>query len=631
MLLPSYATHPWLAWLFLIPTALSAAITVDEVMSLRTITAVALSPDGTQVAYAVGSRQGSEIRIGSRKLTDGSAPAWSPDGKLLAFLRAGDVWTIPAAGGDALKLTSHPTSIRRFSWSPDGKYIAFTAQDVIPPADPTIFGLTGLPFVRLWLCDRAAQKTRQLTPGKYSVGGYDQWFPDGFSWSPDSRRITFSLRPDGRAGSHLYADLASVTLEGGEPEYLVRRDGMDANPHWSPKGDLVGFISTAKVDWITISNLFTVSPSTGKIRNLTSQFDESIKEFAWSGDGRSIFFIAGQGTADSVFSLDVPDGRVLRLTGDGNVYSHLSLSRDGGRAAFVRQNGITPPDVYIASTANFHSGQVSHINPQIQPSQIPATAPIRWRSFDGLQIEGMLVKPVGWQAGRRYPLLVIPHGGPHGVVPNSFFPFRNAWLMANRGWAVFEPNFRGSGNYGEHFLRANIDGWGAGDFRDIMTGVDHLIEIGIADPDRLAISGASYGGYMAAWSITQTNRFRAAIVGCAVTDLVSFMGTTDVRTRFETYLGTDPRRYVRLSPMEYVDRARTPSLIWHGDQDPRVPLTQGHELFSALKRQGVPVEFLIYHGEGHGLSMPSHQMDLMQREFAWLDRWVPEKVGGGNR
>jgi dipeptidyl aminopeptidase/acylaminoacyl peptidase len=608
--------------MFLMPAAVYGAITIDEVMQLRTVSAVALSPDGAQVAYAVADRPSSEIRIGSRKLTDGAAPAWSPDGKTVAFLRTGDIWSIPAAGGDAVKLTDQPRAVQRFAWSPDGKYIAFTEQDEIPISDPTVFEVNDLPFVRLWLYDLSARRSRPLTSGQYSVGGYDQWFPDGISWSPDSRRITFSRRPDARAGGHLFADLASVSIDGGEPEYLVRRDGMDANPVWSPRGDWLGFISTGKVDWVTISNFFLVSPSTREIRNLTREFDESVKNFAWSGDGRKIFFSAGQGTSEPIFSLDVPDGHVRRLTKDGDAYSHLSLSRDGQRAAFVRQNGNTPPEVYVTRTDAIRPERISDVNPQIQPSQIPETASIRWRSFDGMEIEGMLVKPVGGHSGRRYPLLVIPHGGPHGVVTNTFFPFRNAWLMANRGWAVFEPNFRGSGNYGERFLRANLDGWGVGDFRDIMTGIDHLIGIGLADPDRLAISGASYGGYMAAWSITQTNRFRAAIVGCAVTNLVSFIGTTDVRSRFEAYLGTDPRRYVRLSPMEYVDRARTPSLIWHGDQDPRVPLTQGREFYSALKHHGVPTEFLIYHGEGHGLRLARHQKDLMEREVAWLERFT---------
>jgi dipeptidyl aminopeptidase/acylaminoacyl peptidase len=265
------------------------------------------------------------------------------------------------------------------------------------------------------------------------------------------------------------------------------------------------------------------------------------------------------------------------------------------------------------------------VNPQIQQAQIPETAPIRWRSFDGMEIEAMLTKPAGYVRGQRYPLLVIPHGGPHGVITNSFFPFREAWLFASRGWAVFLPNFRGSGNYGERFLRANLGGWGMGDFRDIQTGIDHLVETGLADPDRLAISGDSYGGYIAAWSITQTKRFRAAVVGCGITNIVSFIGTTDVPSRFENYLGTDPRLYVRLSPMEYVDRVRTPALIWHGDQDPRVPPTQGRELYTALKRNGVPAELLIYHGEGHGLSGLRHRKDLLEREIVWLDRWIPAR------
>jgi dipeptidyl aminopeptidase/acylaminoacyl peptidase len=619
-----------LLFVLFLPAVLRADLTVDEAIQLRTVSAVAISPDGTLTAYAVsipdiaGNRHVSQIYIGDRKLVEGSAPAWSPDGATIACLRRGQIWRIRAAGGEAEKLTGHTQPVERFAWSPDGKFLAFLSQDTIPPTDPTIVGVNDTPMVRLWLLDIATGKERLLTPGNYSVGGYEQWFPDGISWSPDSRRIAFSRRPDARAGSHLEADVVTVGIQGGEPEYLVRRDGMDANPRWSPRGDWLGFISTGKVDWVTISNLFLVSPKTHEIRNVSREFDESVKNFTWTADGSKIFFIAGQKTAEVICSLNVPAGNIQRLTSDGAVYSHLSLSRDGRRAAFVRQDAETPPEVYVSGTDEIKPERISRINSQVAPQQIPETRVVRWRSFDGMEIEGVLAKPVGYRSGRRYPLLVVPHGGPHSVVTNSFFPFREAWLMANRGWAVFLPNFRGSGNYGERFLRANLDGWGVGDFRDVMTGIDHLIETGIADGDRLAISGASYGGYMTAWSITQTTRFRAAVVGCAITDLVSFFGTTDVRTRFENYLGADPHQYVRLSPVQYVDRVRTPALIWHGDQDPRVPPGQGRELYSALKHHSVAVEMLIVHGEGHGLKGPRHQRDLLEREVQWLQRWVPD-------
>jgi dipeptidyl aminopeptidase/acylaminoacyl peptidase len=195
-------------------------------------------------------------------------------------------------------------------------------------------------------------------------------------------------------------------------------------------------------------------------------------------------------------------------------------------------------------------------------------------------------------------------------------------VFADRGWVVFRPNFRGSGGYGERFLRANLGGWGLGDYQDIMTGVDMLIEKGIADGSRMAMVGSSYGGYMTSWTISQTNRFKAAVAGAAITDVPSFIRTTDVPDRFEDYLGKDPRRWDRSSPMHYASNIATPTLIWHGDEDIRVPLMQGRHLYTALLANGTPTEFVIYHGEAHGLSNPEHNRDLMQRKIRWLDRWV---------
>jgi dipeptidyl aminopeptidase/acylaminoacyl peptidase len=217
---------------------------------------------------------------------------------------------------------------------------------------------------------------------------------------------------------------------------------------------------------------------------------------------------------------------------------------------------------------------------------------------------------------------VIPHGGPHGVMTNTFLT-REALLFTARGWVVFRPNFRGSGNYGERFLRANLGGWGLGDYADVMSGVDRLIAEGVVDGNRMAISGASYGGYMTAWTISQTRRFRAAVVGCAITNVPSFVRSTDVPRRFEDYLGTDPSVYPRHSPMTYGEHIRTPALIWHGDQDQRVPLMQSRELYTQLLKNGTPVELRIYPGEPHGLHLPGYERDLLQREWEWLQKWVP--------
>ena len=562
-------------------------------------------------------RYGSPPRDGSRneKVADGAAPAWSLDSRRLAFLSANQIW-IFEIGSKAWQATGHPSAIRRFDWSPDGRKIAFTATDVRRSSAAQ----TDLRMDRLWVLDLASRKTTALTPDDYSAGGYDQWFPDALSWSPDSREVAFSKRPHGNAGSHLSGDIAAVGLEGGPARLLVRREGMDVYPRWSPTGRELAFISSGVYDWVKLSRLCVVS-RTGEMRTLTEGFDQSVKEFHWSGDGGRIYFIAGRGTTTQIFALDLRSGRLRQITSGTGVYSHLSISQSGARFAFVFQSPESAPEVFVSSTEAVSGTLVSGVNRHLAGVAVPKAETVRWKSFDGMEIEGILYKPAHSLRGQRYPLLVVVHGGPHEAVTNGF-PTREPLLFPGLGWMVFCPNFRGSGNYGERFLRANIGDWGGGDFQDVMTGVDHLIAAGLVDPGRLAIWGESFGGYLSAWATSQTDRFRAAVIGCAITDLPSFVRTTDVPERFESYLGKDPKSYSRHSPMSFAGRMKTPALIWHGDADARVPRMQGRHLYTHLRSRGIPTEFAIYYGEGHGLQLPANQRDLFEREVRWLSRWV---------
>jgi dipeptidyl aminopeptidase/acylaminoacyl peptidase len=384
----------------------------------------------------------------------------------------------------------------------------------------------------------------------------------------------------------------------------------------------VAYLANHKLDWVVTSDLMLSPAAGGPPRNLTPEFEESVKEFEWSGG--HVVFSAGDRTVNRFYSVDLDTGVLRPLTHGDSVYSQLSLSADGKRCAFVMQDSITPPDVYVSEVADFRPRRVSNINPQLEQWTLVPAEVIRWKSFDGMEIEGLLHKPAAWRRGQPVPLLVVPHGGPHAAMTNTF-PGHETLYFLSRGWAVFRPNFRGSGNYGERFLRANLYGWGLGDFQDLMTGVDALIASGVADRDRMAISGASYGGYMTSWTIGQSMRFRAAIVGCAITDLPSFIRTTDVPERFESYLGIDPALYLRHSPLAFGERMKTPALIWHGDQDARVPLMQSRHLYTQLLKNRVPVDLVVYPGEAHGLRRPGFQADLLERESAWLQYYVLNK------
>jgi dipeptidyl aminopeptidase/acylaminoacyl peptidase len=616
----------------------AAAPTIEEIYGADTVGGVAVSPDGARVAYTLGG----EIRVvqidGSRDRAwaKGSAPAWSPDGERLAFLAADDgarqIWSVAAAGDEARQLTHHDGFIDRFLWSPDGGRIAFLARPEnqrdlrylvyhTTPGEPTIVDVNNLPRNRLWLVDQDGGEARALTGEDYSVGGYEQWFADGYSWSPDGRSIAFSKRPHAKAGSHLEGDVALVDVATGEVRTTVQRPGMDGYPQWSPLGDKIGFITTERHDWVTVSHLYTIDPKTGRTEKLTPEFDEKINEFFWADGGRRILYLAGQGVSTQLFSVDLAGRRVDQLTSGNEVRGGLSVSLDGSTAAWVQQSAAEPPAVYAARPAGSKPRRITDPGAEFAAWPRVETEIVHWQSFDGMEIEGLLHKPVGYREGRRYPLLVIPHGGPHAAMTNVYVSGETR-VFAQRGWLVFRPNFRGSGHYGEKFLRANLGGWGVGDYQDVMTGVDELIERGLADPDRMAMAGASYGGYMTSWTISQTDRFRAAVIGAPITNVESFIGTTDVPQRFQDYLGKYPAAYARSSPMHFANNLKTPSLIWHGDGDIRVPLMQGLQLYTALSQNGAPTEMLIYRGEAHGLRDKEHILDLIHREVEWLERWT---------
>jgi dipeptidyl aminopeptidase/acylaminoacyl peptidase len=287
-----------------------------------------------------------------------------------------------------------------------------------------------------------------------------------------------------------------------------------------------------------------------------------------------------------------------------------------------------PPELHAAATARpAQLATLTSHNAHIAQLALGRSEIVRWKSGD-MEIEGIVIYPVDYQPGRRYPTIAFIHGGPAGAwmqsFPGSWGNYAHVW--AANGWVSFFPNVRGSTGYGEKFLLSNVKDWGGGDFRDIQTGLDTLVARGIADPDRLAQSGWSYGGYMTAWTVTQTTRFKAAMVGAGLTNMFSMYSTNDLQSVLDSYFGAEPwddrQEYEKASAMTYIKQAKTPTLILHGQQDQRVPIGQAQELYQGLKRNDVPVELVFYPRAGHGLSEPRHQLDKMKREYEWMTRWV---------
>jgi dipeptidyl aminopeptidase/acylaminoacyl peptidase len=630
--------------------------TPDFLLKVKRVGPVVPSPEASRVAFVVSeavtegekSEWLSHVHIaatdgsGAYQLTRGdksaTSPRWSPDGQSVAFLsqRGGDknnIFVIRVTGGEAEQITSEKASISAFDWAPDGKSIAFVMPDpkseaeekadkekrdvrVIDDGDK-LAGLYVVPIAR----DRDGKRpAKKLNIGSVHVTAID--------WSPDSSTIVFSHQATSKVFDQ--QDISAVRVSGGEPSKLAATKADESDPTYSPDGRSIAYVTSddpptwAFTGWVRI-----VPAAGGTPRPLAMTFDEEPDILGWSADGRSLIVAETEKTVSRIFSLPVDGGPVTSISATDVNVGAAELNAGGTAVGFVHAWSDKAPEPYMSRLPTFAAKQVASVQ------AIPADAPmgrtevLRWKAQDGLEIEGLLTYPVGYEKGRKVPLLVIVHGGPTGVFTQSFTGMPSPYpitAFAERGYSVLRVNPRGSGGYGRKFRYANYQDWGGGDYRDIMAGVDHVISLGVADPDRLGIMGWSYGGYMTSWVITQSKRFKAASVGAGVTNLMSFTGTADIPGFVPDYFGGEYwnvfDRWRARSAMFNVKGATTPTLIQHGEQDRRVPISQGYELYNALVRQGVPTKMVVYPRQPHGLQEPKFIKDAMERNLEWFDRWI---------
>ncbi len=654
--------------------------TFDDVMALKAVGSPAISPDGRTVLYTVRQWQDAE-RDGRpdpsgrkeartqiwrasaagepqpRQITFGpgsaTSPSWSPDGRTIAFVAARggtgaapsgaddgpkpQVWIMPADGGEAWVLTEAPEGVEAYAWSRDSRRIAYVSQDpLVKPDedkrkrrdDAKVFE-GDFRYSHLWTIDVRSRQATRLTEGTdFTISG-------GPSWAPDGTRLAFAAAPTPMTRDDR-ADIYVVTVSTRRVDKITTNPGPDTAPAWSPDGATIAYLAdpndgTPKGDGIALqcvgnAHLMLYDVAARRARDAaTADFDLSPGAPIWVPDGRRVYFTAGRRAFREMFAYDVAAGRYVRLT-DGQLVASPSFSRDGSRAAFVRESASEPADVYVSGPTFGSPRRLTTANPQLAGVALGAGDVISWTS-DGTQVEGILLKPVGYEPGTRYPLLVVAHGGPTGAHTDGFKLADGGQVWAGAGWAVLYPNPRGSTNYGERFMRANIGDWGGGDYRDIMTGVDAVIDRGVADPAKLAVMGWSYGGYLTCWIVSQTSRFKAAMMGAGLSDLVSMYGTTDIPDYLGTFFGgipsagTDPL-YRERSGLTSADKVTTPLLILQGGSDERVPTGQSMEFYCALKDRGKTVELVFYPREGHGLREYFHVRDRLMRQFEWITKYT---------
>ncbi|HEV8345392.1 MAG TPA: S9 family peptidase [Vicinamibacterales bacterium] len=628
--------------------------TVDQILSLKRAGSPEISPDGRLVAYTVretnwdDNAYETEIwladpRAGTtRQLTNAKkssqSPAWSPDGSKLAFTSdrtdKPQIYLINPQAGEAEALTTLEDGVSRFAWSPDGTRIAYTATD--PKSDAIKdrekkygeFQVVDQDhrMTQLFVLDVATKKTRPLASGAFTVGS--------FAWSPDGTRIAFDHRINSDPANGGSADISIVRVDDNSIRKLVTQDGPDSNPVWSPDGSRIAF-TTAMANpnfFYTNSVIATVPASGGSPVTLTSAFDEDPNVVAWKPTG--LFFSASQKTWSYLYRLDPETKAIARLaSGDTpSAASGFSFSKDGSTVAFLGADATSMAEVFVTPVNFSTPRKLTALNAQTATWTTSALEVVSWKSQDGTNVEGVLHKPIDFNASRKYPLLVVIHGGPTGVsraVPftSTIYPI-DVWVP--RGVLVLEPNYRGSAGYGEKFRSLNVRNLGVGDAWDVIAGIDSLIAKGIVDPAKVGAMGWSQGGYISAFLATHdAPRFKAISVGAGISDWMTYYVNTDIHPFTRQYLKAtpwdDPEIYAKTSPITYIKQAKTPTLIQHGAADQRVPLPNAFELYQGLQDQKVPVKLIVYQGFGgigHGPSKPKSHRATMDHNLEWFDQYL---------
>jgi dipeptidyl aminopeptidase/acylaminoacyl peptidase len=659
-------------------------ISVDDLMKLRSIVDVQIAPDGQRVAYVVSTPNlprnehdaalfvvpaagGASVRMGEAVHifnipTPRPQLRWSPDGSMLSVVGTEEgrpeVIGIPLSGAAPEALTKAPEGAFTYEWSPDGGSLAFLTRDPMPRDEARQRQEKSF-VMRADAPDRptrlVVQKVgqpsalRMLTPPTQYV--------DALSWSPDGREIAYSAAPRSGFTAAYDARVYAVALDGGARRTIVDRAGMNTGPRYSPDGRSIAFISTNGHSDVMASRSLTVVAASGALRPAqgdpsssrvetprTFVLDDAwVNEYVWARDSQSIYLQANDGTfgrgehmfEQPIVRLTVADGKATRVGSSPTVAFSISRSDAGARLAYKSVGARTMGDVAVMDAASGRVTTITDVNPELRAFALGDLKPVKWRSFDGMEIWGLLLTPSDAPAGRPLPTLVYIHGGPGGGVTYGLFPqfmhivpqvdpYPTA-TMAGAGYAILFPMPRGGAGYGEAGQRAIVNAWGDADYKDIMAGVDQLIAQGIADPDRLGVMGVSYGGYMTNWIVTQTGRFKAASAGASVSDLTDTFYLSEGGVFMVDYFKQPWENrdgYAAHSPLTFAGRVTTPLLIQHGDADPRVPIAGAWKFYRTLKAMGKTVELEIYPRGGHVLREPNQQREQMRRNLEWFAKWI---------
>ncbi|MBI2957089.1 MAG: S9 family peptidase [Acidobacteria bacterium] len=651
------------------PAAAGRPLTFDDLISFGRVSDPQVSPDGRWVAYVVDRyEKATNARRSSlwlaaldtgenRQLTRGEQrdfrPRWSPDSQTLAFLsnRSGtwQIWTIRIDGGEASLLRALPVDVTDVLWSRDGRWLAFTA-DVYPDCpdlectkkrdeekekSKVKAQLYDRLMVRHWNVWNDGKRShvfvlpadgkgepRDLTPGDASVppflGGAHE-----FDVSPDGRELAFARNVDKNEALSTNSDVWNVPTDGGEAKRITTSPAWDGSPRYSPDGRWIAYRAMARAGFeADRTRLVLYERATGQMRELTPAFDNSVGDFIWAPDSSRIYFAADVEGFTAIYQVTVPDGALNAVVKKGT-NTAPAITHDGKTLVFLRQRMNQPAEVFRASVETGEARQLSRVNDaRLAELEMSPGESFSVRGAKGAEVQSWLLKPPGFDAAKKYPVVVLIHGGPQGTWGDEFHYRWNAQMFAAPGYVVVMPNPRGSPGWGQKFVDEISGDWGGKVYADIMKVVDYVETLPFVDRARLCAGGGSYGGYMANWILGHTARFRCLFSHAGVYNLTSEYGATEElwfpEWEFRGTPWTNRKLYERWSPDMFVRNFRTPTLVIHGQLDYRVPVEQGLELFTALQRQGVPSKLLYFPDEAHWILKPQNSELWYKTVHAWL-------------
>jgi dipeptidyl aminopeptidase/acylaminoacyl peptidase len=660
----------------------SRPFTINDLLKIRRVSDPQLSPDGRSIAYTIAdtdkdankrttqiyliSIDGGESRQLTNEKQSSSSPRWSPDGKRLAFVSARDgesqIWVMDIESGGVRKVSNISTGADGPVWSPDGKWIAFTSE-VYPECTTDECNkkraeAAAQSKVRAKIADRLLYRHwsswkegkrahifvastesndgRDLTPGDYDAPPFSLGGPPDYAFSPDSKELAFARNTDKLEALSTNGDIFIVPVAGGQARRITGENfANDLSPQYSPDGRYIAYRAQSKPGFESDRwRLMLYDRKTGQSHSLTEQLDYSAEGFTFSPDSQKVYFAVGERGRQPIYEAEVSGGPTKKLIADG-VNDDVQVSADGRTLVFTRQSLARPIEIYRAGASGASLTQLTKTNDaMLADYNLKPAEEVTWEGATGAKVQGWVTKPANFTANRKWPMIVLIHGGPQGAWSDSWSYRWNPQVFASAGYVVFAPNPRGSTGFGQKFTDEISGDWAGKVYADLMSGVMYVATLPYIDKERIGAAGGSYGGYMVNWLLGHNEearvKFKAFVSHAGLFNLMSMYGATEElwfpEWEFKGTPWTNPDMYTKWSPHMYVKNFKTPTLVVHGELDYRVPVTEGLQLFTALQRQGVESKLLYYPDEGHWVLKPQNSELWYNTVLEWFDSYLKPKA-----